>query len=155
MYDALRSRRSYKEPFTYEESLRIISEGAGSHFDPDVYAGRRPAALSGGQAQRVGVARALAAEPEVVLFDEPFGALDPLTRESVQASFTALRAELGLTGVFVTHDIVAALTLGDRIAVMRDGRVVEVDTPDALRGSDEPYVRELLEAPRRALEALR
>ncbi len=121
---------------------------------PARYAQRRPAELSGGQAQRVGVARALAAEPELVLFDEPFGALDPLTRATLQRSFTELRTELGLTGVFVTHDVVEALTLGDRIAVLQDGALLAIGTPDELRASEHEYVTELLETPRRALEAL-
>lgn len=123
-------------------------------LDPREYATRMPGALSGGQAQRVGVARALAAEPEVVLFDEPFGALDPVTRENLQASFTKLRRELGLTGVFVTHDVLEAIVLGDRIAVMNEGELVALGTPEEVRESDHPYVQQLLDAPRRALEAL-
>ncbi|MCB9593348.1 MAG: ATP-binding cassette domain-containing protein [Sandaracinaceae bacterium] len=121
---------------------------------PAELAARLPDQLSGGQAQRVGVARALAAEPELVLFDEPFGALDPITRESLQASFTRVRRETGLTGVFVTHDVIEALTLGDRVAVLRDGALVALGTAAALRESDDPYVRKLLDAPRRALGAL-
>jgi osmoprotectant transport system ATP-binding protein len=118
---------------------------------PDTYAGRSAAELSGGQQQRVGVARALAARPEVVLFDEPFGALDPLTREQLQRALAAVRTELGMTGVFVTHDVVEAMTLGDRIAVMREGDLLQVGTPDELRSSPaDAYVASLLEAPRRA-----
>jgi len=121
---------------------------------PTEYAGRMPGELSGGQAQRVGVARALAADPQLVLFDEPFGALDPVTRENLQASFTALRRELGMTGVFVTHDVLEALALGDRIAVMHEGSLAAIGTPEALRESEHPYVQQLLDAPRRALGAL-
>ncbi len=119
------------------------------------YGSRAPRALSGGQQQRVGVARALAAEPEVVLFDEPFGALDPILRESLQGALRTIRARVGLTGVFVTHDVLEALALGDRIGVMRDGELLQVGTPRELeRAPADPYVRELLEAPRRALAAL-
>src|SRR5687767_1133285 len=85
------------------------------------YRERRPHELSGGQQQRVGVARALAAEPSVVLFDEPFGALDSVTRARLQEELVALRRALALTAIFVTHDIDEALLLADRIAVMRDG----------------------------------
>jgi osmoprotectant transport system ATP-binding protein len=117
----------------------------------DTYADRMPDALSGGQRQRVGVARALAARPEVVLFDEPFGALDPLTREQLQLATRRLRDELGLTGVFVTHDIVEAVLLGDRIGVMNEGRLLQLGTADELRAAPaDPYVARLLDAPRRA-----
>ncbi|MEQ9077354.1 MAG: ABC transporter ATP-binding protein [Sandaracinaceae bacterium] len=119
------------------------------------YAHRLPDALSGGQRQRVGVARALAAEPEVVLFDEPFGALDPITREQLQSELLALKDALGLTCVFVTHDVLEALTLGDRIAVLREGALLQVGTPRELAEAPaDPYVTALLEAPRRALDRL-
>ncbi|MEC7522537.1 MAG: ABC transporter ATP-binding protein [Myxococcota bacterium] len=119
------------------------------------YGDRLPDALSGGQRQRVGVARALAAEPEVVLFDEPFGALDPITREQLQAELRTLKEDLGLTSVFVTHDVLEALTLGDRIAVLREGRLLQVGTPPELAEAPaDPYVTALLEAPRRALDRL-
>jgi ABC-type proline/glycine betaine transport system permease subunit/ABC-type nitrate/sulfonate/bicarbonate transport system ATPase subunit len=88
---------------------------------------RFPAELSGGQQQRVGVARALAASPRVILLDEPFGALDPLTRDRLQGSFDALRRRLGLTAVFVTHDVAEALVLADRIGIMRAGRLIQRD----------------------------
>ena len=88
-------------------------------LDPDLTRDRRPDQLSGGQQQRVGVALALAASPRLMLLDEPFGALDPLTRQRLQESFIRIRHELGLTAVFVTHDMVEALVLGDRIAVMQ------------------------------------
>lgn len=111
---------------------------------------RFPQELSGGQAQRVGFARALAAEPSVMLLDEPFGALDPLTRDRLQQSFLALRRRLGLTAVFVTHDMVEALLLADRVAVLKDGALVQVGTPrELLESPADPYVEELFEMPRR------
>ena len=111
---------------------------------------RRPAELSGGQQQRVGVARALAASPRVMLLDEPFGALDPLTRDRVQQSFLRIRRQLSLTAIFVTHDMVEALLLGDRIAVMSDGRLVQIGTPsELLRLPANDYVRRLMETPTR------
>ena len=128
-------------------------------LDPSEFRGRRPAELSGGQAQRVGLARALAAEPELVLLDEPFAALDPLTRDRLQQAFRRIRSELGLTGVFVTHDMAEALLLADRIAVLAGGRLVQVGTPAELaRSPADGYVAELMEAPARqarALEGLR
>jgi len=125
---------------------------------PATFRERRPAELSGGQQQRVGVARALAAEPAVLLFDEPFGALDPLTRDRLQQSLRAIRARLDVTIVFVTHDMVEALLLGDRIAVMREGRLLQVGTPaELLRAPADEYVAQLMETPLRhgrAVEAL-
>jgi osmoprotectant transport system ATP-binding protein len=127
-------------------------------LDPAAVRERRPDELSGGQAQRVAVARALAAEPPVLLLDEPFGALDPITRERVQASFVRIRKKLGLTSIFVTHDMAEALLLGDRIAVMRGGRLLQIGTGRELaRTPADPYVAELVGAPlrqARALEAL-
>jgi len=112
--------------------------------------GRRPAGLSGGQQQRVGVARALAASPRLLLLDEPFGALDPLTRDRLQQSFLALRRKLGLTAVFVTHDVAEALVLADRIGLMRDGRLVQVGAPrELMRDPADEHVARLLETPRR------
>ena len=113
-------------------------------------AGRFPAALSGGEQQRVGVARALAPSPRVMLLDEPFGALDPLTRDRLQRSFDGLRRTLGLTAVFVTHDMAEALVLADRIGVMRGGRLVQVGTPAELaRSPADEGVAGLLDTPRR------
>ena len=115
---------------------------------------RRPAELSGGQQQRVGVARALSAEPKVMLLDEPFGALDPLTRDRLQQSFLSIRKRLGLTAVFVTHDMAEALLLGDRIAVMKEGRLVQVGTPrELLAAPANEYVERLLDTPRRQARA--
>lgn len=112
--------------------------------------GRSPAQLSGGQQQRVGVARALAAEPKLMLLDEPFGALDPLTRDRLQQSFVTIRKRLGLTAVFVTHDMAEALVLADRIAVMESGRLVQVGTArELLAAPADDSVRRLLETPRR------
>ena len=119
-------------------------------LDPDETRDRRPDQLSGGQQQRVGVARALAARPRLMLLDEPFGALDPLTRHRLQESFIRIRRELGLTAVFVTHDMVEALVLGDRIAVLQTGRLVQIGTPRTLmREPANDYVRLLLDTPRR------
>jgi osmoprotectant transport system ATP-binding protein len=115
---------------------------------------RRPAELSGGQQQRVGVARALSAEPKLMLLDEPFGALDPLTRDRLQQSFLGIRKRLGLTAVFVTHDMAEALLLGDRIAVMKEGRLVQVGTPrELLAAPADAYVERLLDTPRRQARA--
>jgi osmoprotectant transport system ATP-binding protein len=93
------------------------------------FAGRYPSQLSGGQRQRVGLARALAAEPPILLMDEPFGALDPITRAEIQREFRKLQQKLGKTIVFVTHDVGEALMLGDRIALMESGRLRSIDTP--------------------------
>jgi len=122
---------------------------------PGEFRERRPDQLSGGQQQRVGLARALAAEPEVLLLDEPFGALDPLTRDRLQDAFARLRCELALTAIFVTHDVAEALALADRIAVMRAGRLVQVDTPRALlaRPADDD-VAALMATPRRQAETV-
>jgi osmoprotectant transport system ATP-binding protein len=116
---------------------------------------RGPSELSGGQQQRVGVARALAAEPRVMLLDEPFGALDPVTRERLQQSFLRIRTRLALTTVFVTHDMTEALTLADRIGVMHDGRLVQLGTPRELltRPADD-YVDRLMSTPRRQAAAV-
>jgi len=98
-------------------------------LDPDQFAGRYPRELSGGQRQRVGVARALAADPSVLLFDEPFGALDPVTRLELQKQFLALRRDLAKTAIFVTHDVREALMLGTRIALLREGALEVAVTP--------------------------
>lgn len=112
-------------------------------LDPAVYADKRPGELSGGEAQRVGVARALAADPPVLLMDEPFGALDPISRERLQREFAALHSQLGKTVVFVTHDIEEAVLLGDRIVLMRDGRIVQVGAPEELwRSPEQQFVRD-------------
>jgi osmoprotectant transport system ATP-binding protein len=114
-------------------------------LEPDVFRRRLPRELSGGQRQRVAFARALAAEPDIVLFDEPFGALDPLTRLELQGEFLRLQAALRKTMVVVTHDLREAFRLGDRVAVLRDGKLLQVGEPDTLRRSPaDDYVRALL-----------
>ncbi len=119
-------------------------------LEPATMRRRRPSELSGGQQQRVGVARALAAAPKVMLLDEPFGALDPLTRDRLQQSFSRIRREHHLTAIFVTHDMVEALILGDRIAVMRNGRLVQIGTPHELMVEPaDDYVQQLMGTPKR------
>ena len=109
------------------------------------FRGRYPRHLSGGQRQRVAFARALAADPPVVLLDEPFGALDALTRLELQREFLQLKRRLGKTILLVTHDLQEAFRLGDRIAVMKDGRILQIATPDELRREPaDEYVRSLL-----------
>lgn len=99
-------------------------------MDPAVYRDRYPRQLSGGQAQRVGVARALAADPPIMLLDEPFGALDPITREHLQAEFLKIQQRLRKTVLFVTHDLAEAFRMGDLICILNEGRVLQVGTPD-------------------------
>jgi osmoprotectant transport system ATP-binding protein len=124
-------------------------------LDPTLLADRMPSELSGGQQQRVGVARALAAGASVMLLDEPFGALDPLTRDRLRASLLHVRNEIGLTAVFVTHDMTEALVLGDRIAILHEGKLVQVGTPqDLLQAPADDHVRQLMSAPRRNAEAV-
>ncbi len=124
-------------------------------LDPAEYRDRAPDQLSGGQQQRVGLARALAAEAEIVLLDEPFGALDPITRDRLQQSFARIRRELAPTVIFVTHDMVEALLLGDHIGVMNEGRLVQIGTPrELLREPADAYVAELMATPRRQTEAV-
>jgi osmoprotectant transport system ATP-binding protein len=101
-------------------------------MEPAQYRQRFPRELSGGQKQRVGVARALAADPPVMLMDEPFGALDPITRTRLQVEFLRILRGLKKTIVFVTHDIDEAIKMGDRIAIMKDGELVQYDTPEAI-----------------------
>ena len=122
---------------------------------PRDFAARAPRALSGGQRQRVGVARALAASPRIMLMDEPFGALDPVTRDALGAEYSRLHARLGLTTVMVTHDVTEAVLLADRIVIMRQGRVTADGAPAALLTHDDPEVRALLETPRRQADRVR
>ena len=100
------------------------------NLDPGAYRDKYPRQLSGGEAQRVGVARALAADPAILLMDEPFGAIDPITRESLQTEFARIQNELKKTIVFVTHDIDEAIRLATRIVVLKDGKLVQHDTPE-------------------------
>jgi glycine betaine/proline transport system ATP-binding protein len=123
-------------------------ERAGEMVDKVGLAGlekRRPGQLSGGQQQRVGLARALAVDPEVLLFDEPFSALDPLIRRDMQEEVVRLHREEGRTMVFITHDLAEALRVGDRIALMRDGEIVQLGTPEEIVGSPaDDYVRDFV-----------
>ena len=123
-----------------EELLSLVGLPAAE------FAGRYPHQLSGGQRQRVGVARALAADPPLLLLDEPFGALDPITRAELQREFRALQARLRKTAIFVTHDMREAALVGDRIAVVAGGRLRAVATREALRESRDPEVRALVDA---------
>jgi osmoprotectant transport system ATP-binding protein len=105
------------------------------------FAERYPNQLSGGQRQRVGLARALAANPPILLMDEPFGALDAVSRAEIQREFSSLRKQLGTTTVFVTHDVAEALLIGDRIALIQDQRCVGVFTPTEFLASSDPRIR--------------
>ncbi|MFV2117382.1 betaine/proline/choline family ABC transporter ATP-binding protein, partial [Streptomyces sp. Act-28] len=118
---------------------------------------RRPGQLSGGQQQRVGLARALAVDPEVLLFDEPFSALDPLIRRDMQEEVVRLHREEGRTMVFITHDLGEALRVGDRIALMRDGRIVQLGTPEEIVGAPaDDYVRDFVrDVPREQVVTVR
>jgi osmoprotectant transport system ATP-binding protein len=113
-------------------------------LDPRQFMDRRPRQLSGGQRQRVGVARALAADPRLLLFDEPFGALDPVTRLELQDQFLALRNRLQKTSIFVTHDVREALRLGTRIALLDRGKLEVLATPQEFLKSQEPETRAFL-----------
>jgi len=116
-------------------------------LDPDRFGPLAPRQLSGGERQRAGLARALAADPPLLLMDEPFGALDPLTRRRLQDEFRSLQQRLGKTVVLVTHDVPEALRLGDRVAVMHAGRVVQEGTPAEIRDRPQPgFVRDFVAA---------
>ena len=132
---------------------RSLLEAVG--LDPDRYADRRPRELSGGQQQRVGIARALAGDPDILLMDEPFGALDAVTREQLQTELARIKRELDKTIIFVTHDIFEAVRLGDRIAVMRDGVIEQVGEAERLiREPATEFVGELFDHARRQAERL-
>jgi osmoprotectant transport system ATP-binding protein len=121
----------------------------------DEYGDRYPRQLSGGQQQRVGVARALAAESEIVLMDEPFGALDPITRVEVQEEFKRIQKELNLTVVMVTHDMTEALMLADRVAVMKDGELLQIGSPsELLNNPQHEYVKKIVDMPKRRADRL-
>ncbi|UCC79986.1 MAG: ATP-binding cassette domain-containing protein [Candidatus Zixiibacteriota bacterium] len=120
---------------------------------PDEFKNRMPEELSGGQKQRIGVARALAAGAKIMLMDEPFGALDPITRTNLIEEFAKIQKELELTVVMVTHDVLEALILADRIAVMRSGEILALGKPaELVSNPPHPYVSELLNTPRRQTE---
>jgi osmoprotectant transport system ATP-binding protein len=124
-------------------------------LDPGTYSGRLPRQLSGGEQQRVGVARALAADPSQLLMDEPFGALDAVTRDDLQRGLLALRRRLRKTILFVTHDIFEAIRLGDRIGVLHQGRLEQIATPaELLRRPATAFVAELAERAREQLRSL-
>jgi len=143
--------------FTVEENVGVVPrlEGweaekikARSHellemvgLDPGRFAGRYPRELSGGQRQRVGVARALAADPPVMLLDEPFGALDPITRREIQQEFRSLQKRLVKTMVFVTHDVHEAFLLASRIGLLKDGKMILLGQPSDFLRSEDPEVR--------------
>ena len=127
-----------------QKRIREMLELVG--LDPEAHAGRYPAELSGGQRQRVAFARALAADPPLILLDEPFGALDALTRLELHRQFLDLKKTLGKTTVLVTHDLAEAFRLADRIGVMRAGRLLQLGTPEELAEQPaDPYVSALLE----------
>lgn len=132
-----------------EELMEMVSLPASE------YAHRYPSQLSGGQRQRIGFARALATKPRLMLLDEPFGALDPVTRDSLQAEFMRFQKELDLTAVIVTHDMAEALLLADHIAVMKDGELLRYGTPkELLAEPGHEYVATLLETPKKQSELL-
>ena len=135
----LENHEKEKTRMRVDEMLELVG------LTPDKFSERFPHELSGGQRQRVGVARALAANPDLLLLDEPFGALDAITRTNLQKEFAKLVRELGKTAVFVTHDLHEAFILGSRIALMDKGKFTLVDTPENFRESDLPLVREYLE----------
>ncbi len=122
----------------YRELLELVQ------LSPEIHADRFPDELSGGQQQRVAVARALAADPAYLLMDEPFGALDAITRDSLQQEFLELKQRLNKTIIFVTHDIVEAVTLGDRIAILHEGQLEQIGTSEEiLENPATDFVREL------------
>lgn len=132
-----------------DELIRLV------HLDPEEYRHRPVSALSGGQAQRVGFARALGAGPQIMLLDEPFGALDPITRVGLQQEFKEIQRTLGLTAVMVTHDMAEALELADRIAVLHEGEILQIATPrELLQRPAHEFVQRLVDVPRKALELL-
>lgn len=118
-------------------------------LDPDLHRDKYPRQMSGGQQQRVGVARAMGADPPYMLMDEPFGAVDPITREVLQEEFLQIQEAVGKTIIFVTHDIDEAIKMGDRIAILRDGKLVQFDTPDTLLAHPkDKFVRDFVGADR-------
>jgi len=123
-----------------------VSQRCLNMVNLDGYEDRFPRELSGGMQQRVGLARALASDPEVLLMDEPFSALDPLIRRQLQDQFMALSAELNKTTVFITHDLDEAIRIGNRIAIMKDGRIVQIGTPEQIvTDPADDYVRDFVE----------
>lgn len=135
------------------ERRRERSDALASQMGLKSMLGRYPHQLSGGQRQRVAVARALAAEPSLLLFDEPFGALDPVTRYDMQQLFLSLRDQYGGASIFVTHDVLEALKLGTRIAVLADGKLEGVFTPEEFLHTDSKTARSFLQTLPEALRA--
>lgn len=134
-----RLRKEPDAPERAREALELVG------LDPDTFGSRWPRELSGGQRQRVALARAIAARPRIILLDEPFGAVDAITRSELQTAFAALVERLGVTVLLVTHDLREAFLLADRVAVMQGGRIEQLADADTLvRGPDTPYVAELL-----------
>ena len=148
---------------TVEENVRVVPSILGKSaremrgrvdelltlvgLDPDQYRARYPRQLSGGQQQRVGLARALAADPDILLMDEPFGALDAITRERLQDELLRIQRELRKTVLFVSHDVSEAFRLGDQVVVMHDGKLVQVGTPvDLISHPADDFVRQLVGA---------
>ncbi|RIY02008.1 ATP-binding cassette domain-containing protein [Aureimonas flava] len=123
-------------------------------LDPATMRARLPHELSGGQRQRVGFARALAADPDIMLMDEPFGAIDPITRVRLQDEFKEILRAVRKTVVIVTHDLDEAIKMGDRVAVMRDGRLLQYDTPDAILARPADFFVESFLGPDRAIRRL-
>lgn len=130
------------------EVLRLVG------LDPESFGGRYPRELSGGQRQRVGVARALCADPPMLLMDEPFGALDPVSRSEVQAEFQQLQGQLSKTIIFVTHDVAEALRFGNRIGLMKDGRLLAMGSPAEFAATRDPEVRSFLAPLREMVQTL-
>ena len=140
-------------PDRVRERVHVLLDTVG--LPPADFAHRKPVALSGGQAQRIGLARALAGEPQLVLMDEPFSALDSFTKETLIDDVSAMRRDLGFAAVIVTHDFSEALRFADRIAVMDHGEIVQEGPADRLISSPgHPAVERLLDAPRRTAEAV-
>lgn len=131
------------EPKKIKDRVSELLELVG--LNPDQFAKRYPHELSGGQRQRIGVARALAADPPLLLMDEPFGALDPITRIEIQKEFRHLQQQLGKTVVFVTHDIQEAFILASRIGLMQEGKMILIDKPSEFLKSSNPQVQEFLQ----------
>lgn len=130
------TRKQMKE--RARELLNIIS------LDPDEYLEKYPSQLSGGEAQRVGVARAIASKPAIILMDEPFGAVDPINRISLQDNFLALNKKLRKTVIFVTHDIAEAIKMGDKIALMDGGKIVSYGSPNEVLNDQNPFVKNFM-----------
>ena len=138
-----------------ESDARVDELLALVRLAPQEYRARFPRELSGGQQQRVALARALAARPKIMLMDEPFGALDPLIRDDLAEDYRQIHAALGLTTIFVTHDMTEAMLLGDRIAVMKDGSLIQAGTPNELLNDPaDEFVKALVDTPKKRARRL-